>query len=88
MRYEEFADCAAWWGGRERKDRVENDRAWRVEADSIRESGFNLDLHNPHRPDDFEHRSPEELVAELIETERELLKLYQDLAREIDGYAL
>ena len=88
MRYEEFADCATWWGGRERKSRVANERAWRVDADSIRDSGYNLDQHNPHRPDDLEHHSPNELVAALIETERELLKLYEDLQREIDGYVL
>ena len=88
MRYEEFADCAAWLGGRDRAGRVENERAWCVDADTIRRSGYKLDLHNPHRPDDLEHRSPKELVAELIETERELLKLYEDLQREIDGFSL
>lgn len=88
MRFEEFADCAAWWGGRRREGRLENERAWRVDAATIRESGYNLDLHNPHRPDDLEHRSPKELVAELIETEKELLRLYEDLQREIDGFAL
>ena len=59
-----------------------------MNAATIRESGYNLDLHNPHRPDDLEHRSPKELVAELIQTERELLRLYEDLQREIDGFAL
>ncbi len=59
-----------------------------MEPDPIRQSGYNLDLHNPHRPDDLEHRSPKELVAELIDTERELLKLYEDLQREIAGFAL
>lgn len=28
-----------------------------MDAATIRESGYNLDLHNPHRPDDLEHRS-------------------------------
>jgi type I restriction enzyme M protein len=88
MRYEEFADCAAWWGGRDRAGRVENERAWCIDADTIRRSGYKLDLQNPHGRDDLEHRSPKELVAALIATERELLRLYEDLQREIDGFAL
>ena len=82
MRDEEFADCGNWWGGRSRNGRVENERAWRVDAESIKKAGYNLDLHNPHRPDDLEHRSPKDLVAELIETERQLLKLYEELQRQ------
>jgi hypothetical protein len=30
IRLEHLADCAAWWGGPERKGRVENERAWKV----------------------------------------------------------
>ena len=88
MRYEEFADCQDWWGGRTREGRVENEHAWVVPAEEIAASGHNLDLHNPHRPDDLEHRSPRELVAELIETERELLTLYEQLQQEIEEFRL
>ena len=88
MRYEEFADCQAWWGGDERQGRVENENAWSASVESIWESGYNLDLHNPHRADDLEHRPPKELIAELIDVENELLGLYKELQREIDGFAL
>ena len=88
MGYEEFADCSAWWGGPKQEGRVENDRAWQVDVESVRESGYNLDLHNPLRPDDLEHRSPIELVAELVQTQRELLGLYEDLQREIGEFEL
>jgi len=88
MRDEEFADCAGWWGGHSRSGRVENERAWRVDGETIRGSDYNLDLHDPHRPDDLEHRSPKAVVAELIETERELLRLYEHLQREVDGFEL
>ena len=88
MRSEEFADCAAWWGGPRREGRVANERAWRVDAADIRASGYSLDLHNPHRPDDLERRSPKELVAELIDAERALLRLYEDLQAQIEGFDL
>jgi len=88
MGYEEFADCATWWGGPSRESRVENERAWKVDLESIRASGFNLDLHNPHRLDDLERRSPQELVATLIDSERDLLRLYEELQQAIEGFAL
>lgn len=87
LAYEEFAECEAWWGGRSREDRVETDQAWKVVASDVVESGYNLDLRNPHRRDDLTHRPPAELVAELIDTERELLSLLEDLQREIKDFS-
>jgi type I restriction enzyme M protein len=87
MRYEEFEDCQTWWGGRSRAGRVENEHAWRVPIEMIAESGYNLDLHSPNRAATLEERSPSELIAELIDTERGLLDLYEQLQREIEGFA-
>ncbi len=78
MRFEEFADCQAWWSARE-----ENERAWRVPIADLETTDFNLDLRNPNRPDDLAHRPPEELIAQLISTEREILGLLQELEREV-----
>ncbi len=86
--FEEFAACAAWWGGPARDGRHETEQAWAVPAASIRESGYNLDLRNPNRPDDLSHRPPAELVAELIETEKEMLGLLEQLEREIKAFAV
>jgi type I restriction enzyme M protein len=79
MRFEEFADCQAWW-----VDRTENERAWRVPIADLEDNGYNLDLRNPNRPDDLAHRPPTELLAELIATEKEILLLLEDLEREIE----
>lgn len=83
LRSEEFAEASAWWGGGERRGRVATDRAWSVPATTIRESGYNLDLRNPHRGDDLAHRPPAELVAEMIATEREILGLLEGLERTV-----
>jgi len=77
MRFEEFAGCQTWWNKRK-----ENERAWRVPIAEIEASGFNLDMRNPHGPDDLAHRPPKELLEELIETEHEILGLLEGLRTE------
>ncbi|MFN8035402.1 MAG: class I SAM-dependent DNA methyltransferase [Acidimicrobiia bacterium] len=75
LQFDEFADCNEWWDGADRAGRAETERAWRVAIADIEAGGFNLDLKNPNRPDDLAHRPPQELVAELVKTEEEILNL-------------
>ncbi len=87
LRFEEFAGCTAWWGGRTRQGRVQTDQAWKVAVSDIVGSGYSLDLRNPHRADDLARRPPAELVAELIDTEHELLALLDRLQRDIKNFS-
>lgn len=86
LQHEEFAACAQWWGGRERTGRVEDEHAWTVPFSEVQQSGYNLDRRNPHRPDDLTHRPPAELISELIDVERELLGVLEQLEREIKDF--
>jgi type I restriction enzyme M protein len=79
MRFDEFAGCQQWW-----PERTENERAWRVVASDVAVNGYNLDLRNPNRPDDLSHRPPKELLAELVETERDILTMLEKLEGEIE----
>jgi len=83
MQFEEFTACRSWWGGLQRSGRIENEHAWRVPVGEIEADGFNLDRRNPDRSDDLAHRSPEELVAELIDNERELMELLNEIRAEL-----
>ncbi len=83
LRYEEFADCEAWWGGADRTGRVESTQAWKVSAAEVAEGGYNLDLRNPNRTGDLEHRPVVDLVAELVRTEEEILDVLRALQAEI-----
>ena len=76
LRFEEFAECQAWWGNRE-----ESERSWRVPVATLETNGFNLDVRNPNRADDLAHRPPAELLAELIKTEHEILALLTSLEK-------
>jgi type I restriction enzyme M protein len=78
MRFEEFAECQAWWEKREG-----NERAWRVPIGDLEANGFNLDLKNPNRPDDLAHRPPQELLAELTKLEQEIMDALGVLQTEV-----
>jgi type I restriction enzyme M protein len=64
----------AWW-----EERVENERAWLVPVERIVENGYNLDLKNPHTPDDLEHLPPEQLVESIMDKERRILGIMEEL---------
>ncbi|WP_444665001.1 N-6 DNA methylase [Cellulomonas sp. CW35] len=88
LRHEEFADLAAWWGepgaGPERrKDRVENEHAWRVPLAQVVERGYDLDLRNPHQGDQTENRPVAEILDELVSVEEQILDLLRGLRDEV-----
>lgn len=58
IRIEEFDAEKAWWS-----NRVENERAWRVSFEDIVARNFDLNISNPHAPDDH-HGDFDELLAE------------------------
>ena len=78
IRIEHFKPCADWWGGPSRQGRVENEVAWRVTADEIKERGYNLDCKNPHTIAD-DHGDPEELLAKLEEAEQQTAAIRDQL---------
>jgi type I restriction enzyme M protein len=87
IRIEEFEPEKQWW-----KKRGENEHAWRVSIDQIRDGDYNLDLKNPHAPNDgpgdVDHLLPayQKLLAQIAETRAALKKeLYHALAGEKDA---
>lgn len=86
LRYEEFADCAAWWGGpgpEGRAGRVETDHAWKVPVSAITAPEYSLDLRNPRQAAGLEHRPVTELVDELVRTEERILTVLRALQSEV-----
>jgi type I restriction enzyme M protein len=78
IRIEEFVSEKEWWGKPDKRgaysQRVENERAWRVSIDQIKAGNYNLDLKNPHNPDespgDVDHLLPEyeKLLTQIANT--------------------
>lgn len=81
IQYEEFADCIAWWN-----NRTESERAWKVPAADLLKRddagnliSVNLDVSNPSRADDLAHRSPEELIASILDKERQIAEIMENI---------
>ena len=78
IRLEHFQGCIDWWGGTERKGRVETPQAWRITAEEVKVRGYNLDIKNPHAVAD-DHGDPETLLADLASAEAETAGLRDQL---------
>jgi type I restriction enzyme M protein len=85
MVLDDFAACAEWWGeGKsikaktKRKNRVENQYAWKVSIDEIIERNYNLYIKNPHGGDIVSH-DPEQLLAQYASQQQEIQTLRDQL---------
>ncbi|MUN35401.1 HsdM family class I SAM-dependent methyltransferase [Actinomadura litoris] len=87
MRYEEYAACAEWWGGEERKERRENDHAWRVLISEIAESGYDLNILKPTVEASLPHHPPVDILKEIISTENSITATLISLLEELDSEA-
>jgi len=74
IRVEHLQECADWWGGNDRKHRVETEVAWRVPIADVKGRGYNLDIKNPHVTVD-DHGDPNELLAKLDAAEAQAHEL-------------
>jgi type I restriction enzyme M protein len=78
IRLEHLQACADWWGGADRKGRVESEVAWKVTADEVKARGYNLDWKNPHTVAD-DHGDPQELLEQLNAADRKAVELREQL---------
>ncbi len=86
MEYAEFDDCLVWWN-----QRKEDSNSWRVNAAEILkydETGkllaANLDIKNPNSLEALEHRAPEELIADMLEKERRVMLVIENMQSLLD----
>ncbi len=78
LRFEEFGPVIEWWNNRE-----ENEHAWKVPVEEVIKNNYNLDIKNPSKAKEEEHRPPEEIVADIIEKEKRIFELMQEIQAEI-----
>lgn len=85
MRLEHFDACTGWWGeGKgisaktKRKNREENEYAWKVSIDEIIKRNYNLDIKNPHVGEQVVH-DPEELLVKYSQQQQDIQSIRDQL---------
>jgi type I restriction enzyme M protein len=74
MQFEEFRSCIDWWD-----ERIENEFAWKVSAETVLENGCNLDIRNPNRLEDIEHRLPDVIAKDILEKETRIFEIIKEI---------
>jgi type I restriction enzyme M protein len=74
LQYDEFQPCSDWW-----HQRAETDRAWKVPAAELLANGCNLDCKNPRVREDIAHLPPEQLVVSILEKERRIVEVVEQI---------
>ena len=87
LTHDDLAACRAWWRSRE-----QNKYAWKIPAEGIVEcnddgnvAACNLDIKNPHTGEAKDHRKPLEIVNAIIERERKVLAIMDEIKSELTG---
>jgi type I restriction enzyme M protein len=79
---DDFAECRALWD-----ERPVTERSWRVPADHVAANHYNLDIKNPANQDALAHRSPEELVADILDKERRIVEIVARIRESLETRA-
>ncbi|MBN1627375.1 MAG: N-6 DNA methylase [Deltaproteobacteria bacterium] len=74
----EFDGLKKWW-----RKRKENEQAWKISIDTIISNGYNLDIKNPHIPEETHQYSSMELVSMLHDSFRKSNDLLDKLKSEL-----
>ncbi|WP_422123707.1 N-6 DNA methylase [Planococcus sp. X10-3] len=80
IRLEEFHIEREWWNNRR-----ENDYAWKISAEHIKELNYNLDLNNPSTILESENLSAKEIINEVYTSYSKVLELLDSLKQEINN---
>jgi len=85
IQIEEFAPVKEWW-----TNRTENENAWKVAVKDVFKEDIssntltiNLDQKNPNRKSEFDYREPAELVASIVEKEKLIMQLMDEIKKSI-----
>jgi type I restriction enzyme M protein len=71
---EDLKDCYERW-----KKREVSEKSWNVPVEEIVRKGYDLTAKNPNRKEETEIKTPEELVSNIAEKERAILKTVEEI---------
>lgn len=80
IKHEEFKIEKNWW-----EKRVENDCAWKVNIDEIRQRNYNLDIKNPNKQEDsIVNQTPQELLKKFQVSYSKVLDVIKAMEQELN----
>jgi type I restriction enzyme M protein len=79
VRLEEFELEKEWWN-----NRSENECAWKVTIEQIKNRNYNLDLKNPSRNNNEEAHNPLELINQIVENEKKIIDLLNTIKQGLE----
>ena len=71
---EDLKDCYEKW-----KSRDISNYSWVVSTEEIAKRGYDLTARNPNKKEEYEHKPPEILLSEIIEKEKQIRKVLDEL---------
>ncbi len=74
----EFDSLKLWW-----TNRIENEQAWQIDIETIKSSGYNLDIKNPHQSEEEKQYSSTELLDMLHKSFAKSDDLLEQLRKEL-----
>ena len=74
----EFDSLKAWWN-----NRSENEQAWKVDIETLKNNGYNLDIKNPFIKEEEKTYSTEELLSMLHESFKKSDELITELGKSL-----
>ena len=80
IKLNEFDSLKEWWS-----DRKETEQAWKVDIQTIIDSGYNLDIKNPHKEEEEEIHSTSELLDMLHKSFEKSDELINKLKTELSN---
>ncbi len=78
IKVSEFDTLKEWWN-----NRVESEQAWKVDIQTIKDNGFNLDIKNPHKEEEEEIHTSIELLNILHTSFMQSNELLKKLKKEL-----
>jgi type I restriction enzyme M protein len=76
MRIQEFELEKGWWNNRE-----ENENAWKVSIDKIKERNYNLDIKNPNAKAEDDIESSDTIIIKIEDEQTKASELLNDIKR-------
>ncbi len=80
IKISEFESLKTWW-----HDRTQNEQAWKVSIDTIKNNGFNLDIKNPHKEVEEQNYTASELLEQLHDSFAKSDEWLNQLKNELAG---